>query len=364
MTATSEKKGRSGVARLDDLTARVRADAAASAAASEALPPAPRPRRTSVLAKRQASVQDALGAKRKHVRVRAIDPARVRIWDVHDRDYAALSAERCADLIAGYRRDGQQFPAIVRPLENDPNHDVELVCGARRHWTANHLGLDLDVEERRLTDLEAFSLMDAENRDREDISAHERARNYLKAIDLFFDGSRSRLAAHLDMDPGNLTRLLQLAELPDALVGLYADRRELAVHHGQAYAKWLKAPATRQRLLDVAATLTGNTMKGRELFATLRGAVGTPAGGRATTGQGGAQERTLGDLLWRVRTGAADRGSTCEVRFSPPTSGDTIAIARLRSQFATLLEQLGDAPPDETSSGGARPRDDATRANA
>ena len=338
MTVTSQKKGRAAVSRLDVLSERVRADAAAAEA-----PPTGRPRRTSVLAKRQASVQDALGAKRKTVRVRAVDPERVRIWDVHDRDYAALSVARCADLIASVRRDGQQFPAIVRPVEGDPDHDVELVCGARRHWTARHLGLDLDVEERRLTDLEAFSLMDAENRDREDISDLERARNYLKAVDLFFGGNRTRLAAHLNMDPGNFTRLLQLAELPETLVALYADRRELLVHHGQNYTKWLKTPATRRRLLESAATLRGNTLKGRDVFAALRAAV--VASG--PTGRGRAGERSLGDLLWTVKTAKSGGDRTCEVRFSPPAPGDTVAIARLKGEFATLLEQLGDTPSRE-----------------
>ena len=63
----------------------------------------------------------------------------------------------------------------------------EVICGARRHWTItwlranNYPRFRYLIEERELTDEEAFRLADIENRDREDISDYERAVDYVEA---------------------------------------------------------------------------------------------------------------------------------------------------------------------------------------
>ena len=101
----------------------------------------------------------------------------------HNRDYAALNEETCADLIESFKAEGRQnFPAIVRRVEDDPEHDWEVICGARRHWTVSwmraHHQPDFKflIEPRELTDEEAFRLADLENRSRRDLSDYERAR--------------------------------------------------------------------------------------------------------------------------------------------------------------------------------------------
>ena len=54
-----------------------------------------------------------------------VDPARCRIWEGHNRDYAALSAENCADLIESFKAQGrQEVPAIVRRVADDPKHPL------------------------------------------------------------------------------------------------------------------------------------------------------------------------------------------------------------------------------------------------
>src|SRR3546814_6435774 len=55
-----------------------------------------------------------------------VDPARCRIWEHHNRDYSALNEDRCADLIETIVAQGkQEFPAIVRRVTGDPDHDYE-----------------------------------------------------------------------------------------------------------------------------------------------------------------------------------------------------------------------------------------------
>ena len=67
-----------------------------------------------------------------------VDPARCRMWARHNRDYDLLDEASCADLLESLRAQGEQeFPAIVRRVEDDPAFDYEVICGARRHWAVS-----------------------------------------------------------------------------------------------------------------------------------------------------------------------------------------------------------------------------------
>ena len=62
------------------------------------------------------------------------------MWSGHNRDYALLTEERCADLIESIKAQGrQEIPAIVRRLSGDDGYDFEVICGARRHWSISWL---------------------------------------------------------------------------------------------------------------------------------------------------------------------------------------------------------------------------------
>src|SRR3546814_18435363 len=62
-----------------------------------------------------------------------VDPARCRIWELHNRDYAALTHERCADLIESMIAQGRkEMPAIVRRGGNDSDHDFDEFGRASR----------------------------------------------------------------------------------------------------------------------------------------------------------------------------------------------------------------------------------------
>ncbi len=226
------------------------------------------------LLQRDTTLSKIASGSQRTVKLHMHPPERIRMWSDHNRDYDLLSVERCADLIDGFTRTGrQEFPVIVRTVEDDKNFDYEVICGARRHWTAAHLGWPLLVEIRDLNDRQAFILADLENRDREDISDYERAVDYKKALPKFFDGNRAQMAQFLEIDKANFHRLLELAELPKALVGAYADLRELKVHHGTAYRKLLADPKTKRRLLDAARSLKSENLPGAKVFAALKKAM-------------------------------------------------------------------------------------------
>ncbi|SDX54764.1 ParB/RepB/Spo0J family partition protein [Thiocapsa roseopersicina] len=184
-------------------------------------------------------------------RLHWVDPARCRLWQHHNRAYELLNAERCADLIAGFRTLGrQERPAIVRSLKGDARagadgaeHDFEILSGGRRHWTVSWLRMHGEVNAEgepyllliqvrdELDTAAAFELSDAENRGQRDISDFERAREYRWALKSLYEGNISRMADAIQIDRSNLSRILALCDMPDDLVRAYPSILEIRTSH-------------------------------------------------------------------------------------------------------------------------------------
>ena len=262
-------------------------------------------------------------------------PERIRIWSDHNRNYELLSVKRCADLLDGFTRTGrQEFPAIVRAVSDEEGVDYELICGARRHWAAAHLGWPLLIEVRELNDRQAFILQDLENRDREDISDYERALDYKQALPKFFEGNRAQMAQFLEIDKANFHRLLELADLPKALVSAYADIRDLKVHHGTAYKRLLVDPKAKRRLLDAARSIKNEHLPGPKVFATLK-----QAGHPQQRQQKSADGRVYGDLI----ASRAARESSVKITLKLPKTGADLSpeiVKRLTSSFDSLVRDI------------------------
>ena len=133
-----------------------------------------------------------------------------------------------------------------------------------------------------MTDEEAFRLADVENRARLDLTDLERARDYLKALDLFYGGKQREMATRLNVSETWLSRLLELARLPEVVVDCFADQRELKVEHVKQIAPKLANAATARLLLAAAAKLavaqrdgTGR-LRGSEVVRALLAAASEP----------------------------------------------------------------------------------------
>jgi ParB family chromosome partitioning protein len=194
---------------------------------------------------------------------RLVDPARCRMWDRHNRRYELLSTSACSDLLESLRSQGEQeFPAIVRRVKGDPEHDYEVICGARRHWsvsylrTVEHRDIAFLIEERDLTDEAAFRLADLENRSRLDISDYERALDYSEAIALYYGGNASQMAKRLEMSDAWLSRLLDLTKLPAEVVSAFGDIRQLRSAHARVIKPLLTNEETRPAVLRAATEIT------------------------------------------------------------------------------------------------------------
>lgn len=177
------------------------------------------------LADREATIRQH--TSRVYSLQRLVDPKVCRMWTRHNRFYNALDEQRCKDLIDSIRAKGKQLtPAIVRRLGEDEEsgYEYEVIAGARRHWAVSylrdveHLEIPYFIEERTLTDEQAFVESDAENRERVDISDYERALDYKNALYTYYDGKISRLANRLEITRQHAGRLIALADLPDVVV--------------------------------------------------------------------------------------------------------------------------------------------------
>lgn len=191
-----------------------------------------------------------------------VDPARCRMWEGHNRDYALLTEERCADLIESIKAQGrQEMPAIVRRVRDDPAHDFEVICGARRHWTIswlrahNYPDFRFLIDIRILSDEEAFRLADIENRARDDLSDLERARDYLRALGAYYGGRQKVMAERINVTESWLSRYLDLARLPAELMAAFPNGQDLRIKHVTALKPLLKPDDRKTRVFAEAARI-------------------------------------------------------------------------------------------------------------
>jgi ParB family chromosome partitioning protein len=257
-----------------------------------------------IMASRSQTLARIATGKSVADRTEWVDPAKCRPWRMHNRDLDHLTEESCRDLIDSFlSAKKQRIPAIVRRLKDDPEFDYEIVAGVRRWWTVkwlrahHHPEFDYLVTIQNVTDEEAFRVSDVENRSRKDISDWERAKEYTVALAEFYEGSQSQMAEHLNLSKSWLSRLLDVARLPDDVVSAFADTHDITVRvardikpltgDAKALAKMREEAA---RIADERAKV-GTKLSGPEVAKRLVKATVAPsikgAGEKEITGKGG-----------------------------------------------------------------------------
>lgn len=205
--------------------------------------------------KRSTSLSERASGETEEKTLRWVDPDTCQMWERHNRDYALLTSENCADLIDGIKSQGrQEFPAIVRRTPNGPK-EFEVICGARRHFAVtwlrsnNYPQFNYLVDVRDISDEEAFRLADIENRDREDISDYERALDYASAIELYYGGRQKAMAERLEVSQPWLSRYLELARLPSEIVAAFAQKTDIKELHARSLKPLMLKPKDREKVL-------------------------------------------------------------------------------------------------------------------
>lgn len=197
-----------------------------------------------------------------------VDPHELTLcrWNPRSREGAADSdLEELTDSI---RRNGQLMPAIVMRCADGR---LELIAGSRRCAVAIKLGLKLRVEIRtNLSAANAFSIAQAENEGRENVSLWERASIYTEALkEGLFDNDLD-LAQTIGVDKSTVSRTMSLARAPTEILDLFADKREITSRQWWAFAPFLNKPTELDRILDRAALLASKPkMPATLIFSSL-----------------------------------------------------------------------------------------------
>lgn len=278
-----------------------------------------------------------------------VDPARCRMWAGHNREYATLNEARCQDLIDSMKAQGkQEVAAIVRRVRGDTEHDFEVICGARRHWSVswlrshNYPDFRFLVEVRELTDEEAFRLSDLENRARDDISDLERARDYLRALTHYYEGHQAAMAERMRVTASWLSRYLDLARLPPAILASFANPHDLGIRNVAAIKPLLKPQDRRNRVIAEAERISRARAAGQAMPTTIIDTIRLMAVAADPPKKTGAPKRT-GSLARTIASAAGrpmlkvDVDNRSLALTLPIRSGAT--RAEVDTALATVLDQ-------------------------
>jgi ParB family transcriptional regulator, chromosome partitioning protein len=237
-------------------------------------------------------------------RIVALSPFRCRMWMLHDRIEEHITEESCQSELASFEAHGQLVPVLGRTLRGDPDHDVELIYGARRLFVARHLNQPLMVDLRQLSDREAIVAMDIENRQRVDLSPYERGLSYARWLSAGYFSSQDDLARALKVSASVVSRLLTLARLPAVVIDAFADPAEIRERWAPSLAAALDNPAARAPVVQKARSLGGDAQRasGRYVFRQLMLAASTGSNVQARHRDEvvtGASGRPLFRLRWQ-----------------------------------------------------------------
>lgn len=129
---------------------------------------------------------------------------------------------------------GNVQPIAVRPLAGEAAR-YEVVFGHRRHRACLELGIPVltTIETSPISDLELFSAMDRENRQRADLSSYEQGLMYRRALDAGLYPSNRRLAETLGVSHTWVANVLQVADLPSAILECFRTPIEIQHRHAK-----------------------------------------------------------------------------------------------------------------------------------
>jgi ParB family chromosome partitioning protein len=207
--------------------------------------------------------------------VLAIDPAKCSIWADNARDYARLDSDNCADLIGSITPGGTNSVAALVRRTADADRPYELIVGTRRHYAVSWLRANgfvdtkLLVEVLKASDEEAYRVADIENRERQDVTVLERARNYRMALDKYYGGTQARMAERLGIPKQSLSRLLAAADLPDVVVNAFAAPADVKLVHAERLCPLLANDRQRQALIVKADEIMSEQSRRRQDGRTL-----------------------------------------------------------------------------------------------
>lgn len=227
---------------------------------------------------------------------------------------------------------GNVQPILVRQVSSaaEPGARYEIVFGHRRHRACADLGLPVlaTIDTGSLSDLDLFSAMDRENRERADLSPYEQGTMYRRALDEGLYPSNRRLAEALGVSHTWVANVLLVADLPPAVLDCFKSPLEVQHRHARQVVHALERD--RKAVLRRAEKLRQQARKlpAAAVLATLVGVSDAPEA---------AHSHPIlldGRLVGQWTRDAAGR---LVLQIEPGVAGD----ARLQAAVMAVLQQAG-----------------------
>ena len=199
---------------------------------------------------------------------RRLDPATIApsAWaNRHEASFATSEFESLKEDIAS--SGGNVQPICVRPAAAPGRY--EIVFGHRRHRACLELDLPVLAVIEPSSDEQLFVAMDRENRGRQNLSAWEQGRMYQRALDRGLFASMRKLADAVAVDVALISKSVNLARLPDAIVDAFPSPLQIQYRWAQPLGDALqKDPdAVLARARDIKAE--GSNLTAVEVFKRL-----------------------------------------------------------------------------------------------
>lgn len=200
-----------------------------------------------------------------------LDPKLVRQSKWKNRHELSFSTQEYADLKSEIEAAGGNVQPIKvrRAQKGDGEQEYEVVYGRRRLRACLDLGLLVNAIIEDMDDLQLFTEMDRENRNRADLSPWEQGVMYKDAIEAKLFPSQRQMAAALNISTGNMSMAVALASLPQEVIQAFPSPLELQHRWAADLTRVLEEDAA--KVMAVAAEISALTPRpsAKEVFARL-----------------------------------------------------------------------------------------------
>ncbi len=257
---------------------------------------------------------------------RKLDPTTIRASRWANRHPTSFETSEFAALKADIEQAGGNVqPILVRALADEPGR-YELVFGHRRHRACLDLGIPVlaAIWLDELGDIELFTAMDRENRERSDLSAYEQGVMYQRALDEQLFPTQRQLAEKVGRSHTWVRKALMVAQLPSAVIECF--RSPLEVQHRHAEQLNAALDKDRRSVLKRAEKLRGLKLAPAAVVARL---LGLDAGAKPEKLAIESEGKTVGSCL-RAPDG------TIKLTLLPGTVSELAPEALLKSMSETL----------------------------
>jgi ParB family chromosome partitioning protein len=266
------------------------------------------------------------------------------MWSLHDRLENYISEENCKTEIESVLKHGQLVPVLGRALRGDPDHDVELICGARRLFVARHVNQPLLVELSDLSDRQAIVAMDLENRHRTDISAYERGLGYARWLKAGHFKSQEEIASVLRTSASQVSRLLKLVQLPQEIVAAFGGPKDIYERWGRTLMQVMEHPVGARLTISRANAIAKMPTRPSpiEVYRQLLAAAALTRGSPSTDAAEVIKD-PHGSRLFRIKY-----QSRSVVILLPVASVSAMSLDRIRREVASILQEEKRNPLDDS----------------